>query len=111
MKPAEPAAFKSRVAAWATKLKCHPKEVAIIAMRKKWASCSTRGRVCFSRDVLKLPRPLQDYIIVHELLHLRHPDHHRVFKSLVRAHLPKPVFYTSRGQNWLGRRFYRERVG
>lgn len=89
MKPATPDAFKRRVASWATKLRCQPKQVTIMRMRKKWASCSTRGRVCFARDVLRLPRSLQDYIVVHELLHLRHPHHSRVFKSLLRAHLPK----------------------
>lgn len=89
MSKAKVITFKHRVAAWAEKLKCHPKQVVVMRMRKKWASCSTSGRVCFARDVLKLSRSLQDYIVVHELLHLRHPNHRRVFKSLLRAHVPE----------------------
>jgi len=88
-KEAKLIAFKRRVAAWAEKLKCHPKQVVVMRMRKKWASCSTSGRVCFARDVLKLSKALQDYIVVHELLHLRHPNHRRIFKSLLLAHLPE----------------------
>ncbi|MGH7958708.1 MAG: M48 metallopeptidase family protein [Opitutaceae bacterium] len=57
--------------------------------RGKWASCSTRGRVCFARDLLDRSPHEQDYVIVHELLHLRHPNHERVFRALLTAHLPR----------------------
>lgn len=60
-----------------------------MTMKRKWASCSTRGRVCFAEDVLALKGLLRDYIIVHELLHLKIPNHSRLFKSLLSAHLPE----------------------
>jgi hypothetical protein len=56
-------------------------------MRAKWASCSTAGRVSLATDVLPLNRQLQDYIIVHELLHLRVPNHGKLWKSLMRAYV------------------------
>jgi len=56
---------------------------------KKWASCSTNGWVCFSTDLLKEPRAFQDYVIVHELLHLQVPNHGKLFKSLLNAYLPE----------------------
>jgi hypothetical protein len=80
--------FKQRVSAWAQKLRTTPKQIVIMEMKRKWASCSDKGRICFARDVLELPRRLQDYIIIHELLHLKHPNHGRVFYSLLRAHIP-----------------------
>lgn len=58
-------------------------------MTRKWASCSSRGRVCFARDLLDLSPALQDYVIAHELLHLRHPNHGRVFHALLTAHVPR----------------------
>ena len=56
-------------------------------MHNKWASCSTAGHLNFSDELLGLNSNLQDYIIVHELLHLRVPNHGKLWKSLMRAHL------------------------
>ena len=81
--------FKRRVTYWSGKLRAQPREVVVMRMSRKWASCSARGRVCFARDLLNRPRREQDYVIVHELLHLRHPNHGRVFRALLAAHLPK----------------------
>ena len=47
------------------------------------------GWVCFSADLLKEPRDFQDYVIVHDLLHLQVPNHGKLFKSLLNAYLPK----------------------
>ena len=57
-------------------------------MRRKWASCSTAGTVSFSLDLLAQPAPFREYVIVHELLHLKVPNHGKLFKSLLRAYLP-----------------------
>jgi predicted metal-dependent hydrolase len=56
-------------------------------MRPKWASCSTAGALSFSDELLTLEPELVDYVIVHELLHLRVPNHGPLWKSLMRAHL------------------------
>ncbi len=56
-------------------------------MRNKWASCSTAGHLNFSSELLALGADRQDYVIVHELLHLRVPNHGKLWKSLMRAHL------------------------
>lgn len=82
-------AFKQRVSAWAQQLRSSPRQIVLMEMRKKWASCSSTGRICFAKDVLVLESSVQDYIIVHELLHLKHPNHGRVFKSLLKANLPE----------------------
>lgn len=57
------------------------------AMKHKWASCSTNGHLNFSTALLAQPRSFQDEVIVHELLHLRVPNHGKLFKSLLLAHL------------------------
>ncbi len=80
--------FRHRVAQWARRLQAQPRQIMVMRMTRKWASCSTRGRVCFAYDLLKVPPRQQDYVIVHELLHLRLPNHGRVFKALLAAHLP-----------------------
>jgi hypothetical protein len=81
--------FRRKVARWSRRLRAQPRAVMVMPMTRKWASCSSRGRVCFARDLLGLPSSLQDYVIAHELLHLRHPNHGRVFHALLAAHIPK----------------------
>ena len=56
-------------------------------MKTKWASYSTNGRLTFDALLLELDEDLQDYVIVHELLHSRIPNHGRLWKSLMRVHL------------------------
>jgi predicted metal-dependent hydrolase len=81
------AAFKARVREWALKLDVQVVWLAMRPMRHKWASCSTNGHLNFSVDLLTLDRSLWDYVIVHELLHFSVPNHGRLWKSLMRAHL------------------------
>ncbi len=79
--------FKARVGEWSEKLGVEVRSIAIRSMSKKWASCSSSGIMTFDKDLLTLPADLQDYVIVHELLHLNVPNHGRLWKSLMRAHL------------------------
>jgi len=53
----------------------------------KWASCFSNGHMHFSTDLLSFDPTLWDYVIVHELLHLTVPNHGKLFKALMRAHL------------------------
>jgi|SRR5690348_2764489 len=82
------AAFKERVSVWATKIRVNPKQVRLQYMTRKWASCSTDGRVTFSEELLRQPIAFQDYVVVHELLHLKIPNHGKLFKSLLSSHFP-----------------------
>ncbi len=81
-------AFKGAVSAWARRIRVKPEQVRIQRMLRKWASCSTNGRVSFNARLLRQPRAFQDYVIVHELLHLRVPNHGKLFKSLLSVYLP-----------------------
>ncbi len=80
--------LKAEIAHWAAVMKVKPAQIRVQRMTKKWASCSARGRVSFSADLLQEPRAFQDYVIVHELLHLQVPNHGKLFKSLMNAYLP-----------------------
>lgn len=90
------ALFKQRVDRWAAKIGVKPDRVYIQAMRNKWASCSTAGRVYFSADILKQSPAFQDSVIAHELLHLLIPNHGALFKSFLNAFLPRSEVATSR---------------
>jgi predicted metal-dependent hydrolase len=54
----------------------------------KWASYTRRTNLLiFNTELLDLDEDLGDYVIVHELLHFRVPNHGKLWKSLMRAHL------------------------
>ena len=79
--------FKARVLKWANKLDVRIRSLAVRPMRNKWASCSTAGNLNFNDEVLDFDTDVADYVIVHELLHFFVPNHGKLWKSLMRAHL------------------------
>ena len=48
-----------------------------------WGSCSTKGNINLNLNIVRLPRVLQDYVLLHELCHLRHLDHGHAFHLLL----------------------------
>jgi len=46
-----------------------------------WGSCSTRGNINLNLNLMRVPEPLQDYVLLHELTHLHHPDHGPAFHA------------------------------
>src|SRR5712691_3099302 len=79
--------FKGRVREWATRLDVKVQAIALRPMTNKWASCSTAGKLNFNSELLEYDREVADYVIVHELLHFFVPNHGKLWKSLMRAHL------------------------
>ena len=78
----------ARVEHWADRLKVRPRFVRVQRMTRKWGSCSTSGIVTLAADLTKREPGFQDFVIAHELLHLRVQNHGRVFKALMSAHVP-----------------------
>ena len=81
-------AFCALVQRWASKIGVQPRGVYLQRMTTKWASGSTRGRLCFSTDLLQERAAFRNVVIVHELLHLLVPNHGKLFKSLMNAYVP-----------------------
>ncbi|MHB1006080.1 MAG: M48 metallopeptidase family protein [Chloroflexota bacterium] len=79
--------FRAEVQAWASRIGVEAREVQIRPMKSKWASCSSRGRLTFDADLLHQPPAFRAEVIVHELLHLKVPNHGPLFKALLVAHL------------------------
>lgn len=81
--------LRRRALAWAVKLKVNPRVVRVQDMRRKWGSCSSVGTITLATDLVDQEESFQDYVIVHELLHLRYANHGRMFKALMSVHVPK----------------------
>src|SRR5438552_8415845 len=87
--------LKAAVCNWAAKIKARPKQIRIQRMTRKWASCSGNGRVTFNSELFRQPYRFQEFVIVHELLHLKIPNHGKLFKTLLKAYLPNLRFSTN----------------
>ena len=81
-------ALRCRADAWARHINVRPRAVRIRSMARKWGSCSTRGIVTLAADLADQQPGFRDFVIAHELLHLRVPNHGRLFKALMSAHVP-----------------------
>ncbi len=81
--------FKAEVRAWAGRIGVEPKQLHVRPMRNKWGSCSTAGRVTFDAGLLAESAEFRRQVVVHELLHLKVPNHGKVFKALLKAYLGK----------------------
>jgi predicted metal-dependent hydrolase len=81
--------FKQEVSIWAQTLNVTPKEVHVRDISRKWASCSSKGRLTFSYALLNELAETRSKVIVHELLHLKYPNHGKMFKTLYNSYLKK----------------------
>jgi predicted metal-dependent hydrolase len=81
--------LKLRANRWAATLSVKPRLIRVQKMKRKWGSCSAGSTVTFATDLVNQNPDFQDFVIAHELLHLRVPNHGRLFKTLMTAHVPR----------------------
>ena len=82
------ARLHQRVQYWSQHLKAETRIIRVQRMTRKWGSCSTTGIVTLADDLVEQEAGFQDFVIVHELLHLSVPSHGRLFRALLTAHIP-----------------------
>lgn len=80
--------FKDCAREWAARIGVRPRRIQVQQMKRKWASCSSSGVVSFSTDLLLREQDFGEAVIVHELIHLKVPNHGNLFRSLFRAYMP-----------------------
>lgn len=80
--------LRQRVEYWAERLHVPAPRVRVQGMNRKWGSCSTAGTITLAADLGNQDVEFQNFVIAHELLHLRVPNHGKLFKALMTAHVP-----------------------
>ncbi len=57
--------------------------ISIKRMKKRWGSLSDKGTVTLNTDLVKAPKECIDYVVIHELCHLKYHDHSKEFYTLL----------------------------
>ena len=79
----------SRVNEWAKVMNLTPLNIRFRKTKRQWGSCSGKNVLSFNTMIMKLPQDVIQYIIVHELAHIRHKHHQKSFWEEVEAYLPE----------------------
>lgn len=73
---------------WSRRLAVRPRSAAVKYVRSRWGSCTARGDLAFSSRLSMLSPDVAEYVVVHELCHLKRMDHSPSFWAEVEAALP-----------------------
>ena len=76
------------VAKCSEKMALSPTSIRFRKTKRQWGSCSGKNVLSFNTMIMKLPQSVIQYIIVHELAHIKHKHHQKSFWNLVELHLP-----------------------
>lgn len=77
------------IARYAPRMGVEPGKLRVWDLKNRWASCSAAGNLNFHWRVLALPQDIQKYLVVHELAHLKHPNHGKEFWNVVDKTMPQ----------------------
>ncbi|WP_225935288.1 M48 family metallopeptidase [Halobaculum magnesiiphilum] len=80
--------FQSRIDYFAAEMAVEPGKLELRNQRTRWASCSPQKTLSFNWRLVMAPDDVIDYVVVHELAHLREKNHTRNFWSIVGNHVP-----------------------
>jgi predicted metal-dependent hydrolase len=89
--------FSERVAYWQSRMQLQAGPVIIGNWQTKWGYCKHNTELGFNRRLLMAPAWVADYVVVHELAHLKHLNHSPRFWQLVRQHYPQ----AEQAKSWL----------
>lgn len=80
--------FAEKVVRYAKIVGVRPTAVGVKAFKSRWGSCNVRGEILFHWKVIMAPHRIVDYVVVHELCHLKHHDHSPAFWKSVERIIP-----------------------
>ena len=80
--------FNERVLVYSRGLGVEPARIAVRGQSKRWGSCSAKGNLNLNWKLVMAPPDILDYVVVHELCHLKHPNHQSEFWKLLGSIMP-----------------------
>lgn len=73
---------------WARQMGLIPRSISVRGQTTRWGSCTSRGDLNLNWKLIAVPFHVLEYVLIHELAHLKHMNHSDAFWSLVREHCP-----------------------
>ncbi len=89
--------FAARALEYAARLGTRPQRITVRDTRSRWGSCTTRGALCFSWRLIFAPDYVRDYVVAHEVAHLKEMNHSPRFWAHVKILSPD----MARARQWL----------
>ena len=80
--------FKQRVEFYSNIMNLFPQKIKITSAQKRFGSCNSHKTVCFSYRLMLYPEAARDYVVVHELAHLKEMNHSKRFYEIIKAVMP-----------------------
>lgn len=80
--------IQERLRLFCPRMECYPTKIIVKEQENRWGSCTKNGTININWRILMAPMRVVDYVIVHELAHLKYPDHSFEFWNTVQAILP-----------------------
>ena len=80
--------IRAMMTIWAERLGVQPGRIQFRDMYQKWGSCSSGGNITLNTALCHLSPDLAEYVVLHELVHLKVFKHGKEFKALMAAHMP-----------------------
>lgn len=80
--------FKEKVKRYASLVGVEPTDVSVKTFKSRWGSCNVKGEIQFHWKIIMAPNRIVDYVVVHELCHLKHHDHSSAFWKSVERIVP-----------------------
>ena len=68
---------------YAEQIGVSPAGISVRNFKSRWGSCDKKGEVVFNWNIIKAPHSIVDYVVIHELCHLIHPNHSKDFWQVV----------------------------
>ncbi|MFH1382126.1 MAG: SprT family zinc-dependent metalloprotease [Chloroflexota bacterium] len=78
-----------KVEEWSSRLDIKHNGITVRGQKTRWGSCSRQGKLSFNWRLLMAPEPVIDYVVVHELTHLKEMNHSKRFWQAVAKHCPE----------------------
>jgi len=78
----------ARTAYWSEITGFIPTDIKITSAKKRFGSCNSKNSICFSYFLMLYPQKAIDYVIVHELCHIKHKNHSADFYKTVKSFMP-----------------------
>ena len=95
--------LSARVELYSQKLRLRPTGLGFRAQKSIWGSCSATNRISLNWKLIIAPLSVLDYVVVHELAHIRHKNHSQRFWALVEKNVDK----LDESKRWLKTHHYK----